>query len=71
MTAARRVSGASRNGSRGSGGGRSGAGRPAEPPVRDYDPKAVRAWAEKDGLEVSHRGRVPADLVAKSWKANA
>lgn len=75
VTAARRVSRASRNGSRGSGsgggGGRSGAGRSADAPVRDYDPKAVRAWAEKEGLEVSHRGRVPAELVTKFQEANA
>lgn len=68
VTAARRVSGASRNASRGS--GRSGAGRSAEVPVRDYDPKAVRAWAEKQGLEVSQRGRVPAELVTKFQEAN-
>ena len=71
VTAARRVSGASRNASRGSGGGRSGTGRSAEVPVRDYDPKAVRAWAEQQGLEVSHRGRVPAELVTKFQEANA
>ena len=78
VTAARRVSGASRTGSRGSassggrggGNGRSGTGRSAEGPVRDYDPKAVRAWAEKQGLEVSHRGRVPAELVTKFQEAN-
>lgn len=77
VTAARRVSGASRNSSRGSGsgsgsvGGRSGTGRSVEGPVRDYDPKAVRAWAEKQGLEVSQRGRVPAELVTKFQEANA
>src|SRR5512133_3733071 len=25
---------------------------------RDYDPKAVRAWAESQGIQVSSRGRV-------------
>ncbi len=69
VTAARRVSGASRNASRGS--GRAGAGRSAEAGVRDYDPKAVRAWAEKQGLEVSQRGRVPAELVTKFQEANS
>ena len=38
---------------------------------RDYDPKAVRAWAESQGIQVSQRGRVPADLVAKFQSANA
>lgn len=69
VTAARRVSGASRNASRA--GGRSGTGRSVEVPGRDYDPKAVRAWAEKQGLEVSQRGRVPAELVTKFQEANA
>jgi hypothetical protein len=38
---------------------------------RDYDPKAVRAWAESQGIEVSARGRVPSDLVTKFQDANA
>lgn len=38
---------------------------------RDYDPKAVRAWAEGQGIEVNHRGRVPAELIAKFQEANA
>jgi hypothetical protein len=29
------------------------------------DPAAVRAWAAAQGLRVSNRGRVPADVVAK------
>jgi hypothetical protein len=33
--------------------------------------KAVRAWAESQGIEVSQRGRVPADLIAKFQEANA
>jgi hypothetical protein len=37
---------------------------------RDYDPKAVRAWAESQGIQVSQRGRVSADLVAKFQAAN-
>ena len=65
MGAARRVGGQSR------GGGRSGAGRSGGAPSRDYDPKAVRAWAESQGIEVSQRGRVPAELVAKFQEANA
>jgi len=39
--------------------------------ARDYDPKAVRAWAESQGIQVSQRGRVPADLVARFQAANA
>ena len=38
---------------------------------RDYDPKAVRAWAEGQGIEVNRRGRVPAELIAKFQEANA
>ena len=29
------------------------------------DTKAVRKWAESNGIELSSRGRVPADVVAK------
>ena len=64
VAAARRVS-ASRAGGRSRGAGRSAAAS------RDYDPKAVRAWAESQGIEVSQRGRVPADLVAKFQAAHA
>jgi Lsr2 len=62
VAAGRRVGGGSRGGrSRSSSSSRS----------RDYDPKAVRAWAEEQGLEVSARGRVPADLVTRFQEANA
>ena len=64
VSAARRTAG-TRSGSRGRN-GRAGAGA-----ARDYDPKAVRVWAESQGIEVSQRGRVPADLVAKFQAANA
>jgi len=64
MTAGRRVGGGSR-------GGRSRSERGSSTRSRDYDPKAVRAWAEAQGLEVSARGRVPADLVTKFQEANA
>jgi nucleoid-associated protein Lsr2 len=30
---------------------------------RDYDPKAVRAWAESHRVEVPARGRIPASVV--------
>jgi Lsr2 len=51
-------------------GGRGRAGRSVGGPARDYDPKAVRAWAESQGIEVSQRGRVPAELVARFQEAN-
>lgn len=31
----------------------------------DVDPKAVRAWATSNGIEISARGRIPADIVEK------
>ena len=62
VAAGRRVGGGSR-------GGRARGAAPAR--SRDYDPKAVRAWAEEQGLDVSARGRVPAELVAKFQEANA
>ncbi len=64
LQAARR-SGASARVSRGRSGRSIGGGQ-----GRDYDPKAVRAWAESQGIEVSQRGRVPADLVARFQAAN-
>lgn len=35
----------------------------------DVDPKSVRAWAEANGITVSPRGRLKADLVAKFKEA--
>jgi hypothetical protein len=64
VAAGRRVGGGSR-------GGRARGERAATGRTRDYDPKAVRAWAEQQGLEVSTRGRVPAELVTKFQEANA
>lgn len=64
VSAGRRVGGGSR-------GGRARTDRTAAGKPRDYDPKAVRAWAEAQGLEVSQRGRVPSDLVTKFQEANA
>lgn len=64
VSAGRRVGGGSR-------GGRSRTERTSSSRGRDYDPKAVRAWAEAQGLDVSTRGRVPADLVTKFQEANA
>jgi hypothetical protein len=37
-------------------------------PVQDFDPAAVRAWADSRGITVSKRGRVPASLV-EQYKA--
>jgi nucleoid-associated protein Lsr2 len=62
VTAARRTTGARR--------GRASAGRSSAGGTQSYDPKAVRAWAQTRGIEVSQRGRVPADLVAKFQEAN-
>ena len=36
---------------------------------RDYDPSVVRAWAKRQGLEVSQRGRVSKELVEQWRKA--
>jgi hypothetical protein len=68
VSAARRTAGSTRGSGRGGAGrsGRTGAGA-----ARDYDPKAIRIWAEAQGIQVSERGRVPADLVAKFQAANA
>jgi hypothetical protein len=31
--------------------------------ARDFDPKAVRRWAQSNGMEVPTRGRIPASLI--------
>ena len=67
--AGRRVGGGSRPGTARSGRGRANGTSTAS--GRDYDPKAVRAWAEEQGMEVNQRGRVPADLITKFQEANA
>jgi hypothetical protein len=33
--------------------------------AHDFDPAAVRAWAKSNGITVSARGRIPADVVEK------
>src|SRR5918993_3003150 len=64
VAAARRTGGGSRGaGSRRGTGSRGALGQGRGETARDYDPKAVRAWAESQGIEVSQRGRVPADLI--------
>lgn len=67
VSAARRAS----SGGQRAAGGRGRGPRAGAAAARDYDPKAVRAWAESQGIEVSSRGRVPADLVARFQAANA
>jgi hypothetical protein len=67
VTAARRT-GARTRGTRRARAGRGGTGSSRN--GRGYDPKAVRAWAESQGIHVSQRGRVSADLVAKFQAAN-
>ena len=49
-------------------GGRKGSSKAAS--TRDHDPAQVRVWAHEQGIEVSARGRVPADLVAKFHAAS-
>jgi hypothetical protein len=39
------------------------AGRPARP--ARHDQSEVRTWAREQGLKVSDRGRIPADVLAK------
>lgn len=40
--------------------------RPAQVPGRTrHDQSEVRAWAREQGLKVSDRGRIPADVLAK------
>ena len=55
---------ARRTGGRGSTGNRAGTGGGARR-VDQVDNKAVRAWASSNGIELSARGRIPADVVAK------
>ena len=45
---------------------RRGRGGPQKPHrvVTGVDPRAVRAWAASQGIQLSNRGRVPAEVVA-------
>lgn len=50
------------------GGGRSGgtrSRRSSSSSSGDVDPKAVREWAKANNIELSARGRIPADVVQK------
>ena len=39
------------------------AAQPVKPAYSGYDPAAVRAWAAGQGIKVSPRGRIKADVV--------
>ncbi len=65
--------GASRTGrgrSVGGGRGRSGSSGSSGSSSGDVDPKAVRAWAAEQGIEVNARGRIPAQVVRQYQDAN-
>jgi hypothetical protein len=51
-----------------SSGRRAGAGR--QRASSDIDPKQVRAWAEANGVAISPRGRIKADIVEQYRAAN-
>ena len=36
---------------------------------RQADPKAVRVWAQAQGLEVSSRGRIPVEIIDRYYAA--
>lgn len=44
-------------------GSRSSSPRRAAAAKRDYDPKAVRAWAASNKVTVPERGRIPAEVI--------
>lgn len=68
---ARRAGGRRKPGPRKSGGG-AGAGAAKSGGTRGdrAQNKAIREWARKRGLEVSDRGRIPADIVEQYHKAS-
>jgi hypothetical protein len=70
VTAARRTGAGTRSTGRSRAARASHGGAGPSRDGRGYDPKAVRAWAESQGIQVSQRGRVSADLVAKFQAAN-
>jgi hypothetical protein len=48
------------------GGSRAGRSAGAGPSnTKNYDPKAVRKWAESNGVDVPARGRIPADILER------
>lgn len=44
-------------------GGRTRRGPRTAAPARGHDPRSVREWAAANGLEVSARGRIPAEIL--------
>jgi hypothetical protein len=44
--------------------------RPAAPPAKRHDQSAVREWARAQGMTVSDRGRIPADVMTKYESAH-
>jgi hypothetical protein len=46
-------------------GGRQHRRRGAANTTQAPDPKAIRQWAREQGLEVSERGRIPAEIVER------
>jgi len=46
-----------------SGGGRGRSASRRSAASAGPDPKAVRLWAQQQGMEISSRGRVPADII--------
>jgi hypothetical protein len=42
---------------------RSTSSRSSAPAAADVDPRAVRAWAQENGVEVSPRGRISAKVI--------
>jgi hypothetical protein len=50
-------------------GGRRGRGR-GRSSGRGQDTAAIREWARAQGLKVSDRGRIPADIIAKYEESN-
>jgi hypothetical protein len=53
------------------GGRRSSGRRGSASASRGSDAAAVRAWAREQGIAVSERGRIPADVVAKFEAAHS
>ena len=47
------------------------ASTPQQQPSGDVNPKQVRAWAEANGVAVSPRGRIKADILEQYRAANA
>jgi hypothetical protein len=47
------------------GGRRSAAPSRGSKSSRDYDPKAVRAWAQSNNVELPARGRIPAEVIQR------